>query len=84
MDTTRQDWQKPDKKIDPNVDLRFTNELGIHYCFGAGIYGSIYNHWEISLSTVFSAEVMAILRCTELHLTKKLMTRRVHICFHSR
>jgi ribonuclease HI len=35
-------------------------------------------------STVFSAEVMAILRCTELLLTKNLMRRRIHICFNSR
>jgi ribonuclease HI len=35
------------------------------------------------LSTVFSAEVMAILRCTELLLTKNL-TRRTQICSDSR
>ena len=37
-----------------------------------------------SLSTVFSAEEVAILRCTELHLTKNLMRRRIHICSDSR
>jgi ribonuclease HI len=37
-----------------------------------------------SLSTVFSAEVMAILRCTELLLTKNLTRRRIHICCDSR
>ena len=37
-----------------------------------------------SLSTVFSAEAMAILRCTELLLTKNLMRRRIHICSDSR
>ena len=36
-----------------------------------------------SLSTVFSAGVMAILRCTELLLTKNLMRRRIHICSDS-
>jgi hypothetical protein len=36
-----------------------------------------------SLSTVFSAEVMAILRCAEL-LTKNLTRRRIHICSDSR
>jgi ribonuclease HI len=36
-----------------------------------------------SLSMVFSAKVMAILRCTELLLTKNLM-RRIHICSDSR
>jgi hypothetical protein len=34
---TRQDWQTPDKIIDPNVDLWFTDRLGIHYCFDTGI-----------------------------------------------
>jgi ribonuclease HI len=37
-----------------------------------------------SLSTVFSAEVMAILRCTELLLTRNLMRRRIHVCSDSR
>ena len=36
-----------------------------------------------SLSTVFSAKVMAIVRCTELLLTENLM-RRIHICSDSR
>jgi ribonuclease HI len=37
-----------------------------------------------SLSTVFCAEVMAILRCTELLLTKTLARRRIRICSDSR
>jgi hypothetical protein len=72
---TRQDWQKPEKIIEHNVDLWFTDGSGIQDCFGAGIYGPPYNRESIpmgSLSTVFSAEVMAILRCTELLLTKNL------------
>jgi hypothetical protein len=36
------------------------------------------------LSMVFSAEMMAILRCTELLLTKNLIRRRIHICSYSR
>jgi hypothetical protein len=60
---------------------------GIQNCFGAGIYGPPYYYWESipmgSLSTVFSAEVMAILRCAELLLTKNLTRRRVHICSDS-
>jgi len=36
-----------------------------------------------SLSTVFQAEVMAILRCTE-HVLPKNMTRRMCICSDSR
>jgi hypothetical protein len=38
---TRQDWQKPDKIIDHNVDLWFTDGSGIHDRFGAGIYGKV-------------------------------------------
>ena len=37
-----------------------------------------------SLSTMFSAEVMAILRCTEFLLTKKLMMKGIYICSDSR
>jgi hypothetical protein len=37
-----------------------------------------------SLSTVFSAKVMAILRCTELLLIKNLINRRIHIFSSSR
>ena len=43
---TRQDWKKPDKIIDPNVDLWFTDESGIHDLFCAGIYGFSHNYRE--------------------------------------
>ena len=70
----------PDKIIDHNVDLWLTDGSGIHDCFGAGVYGPLYNYRESipmgSLSTVFSAEVMAILRCTEFLLTNNLTRRR--------
>jgi hypothetical protein len=83
----RQDWQKPNKIINPNVDLWFMDWLGIHDCFGAGIYGPSYNYSKSipmgSLSTVFLAEVMAILQYTEL-LSENLMRRRIHICCDSR
>ena len=85
---TRQDWQKPEKIIGHKVDLWFTDGSGIQDCFGAGIYEPLYNYREStpmgSLSTVFSAEVMAILKCTELLLTKNLTRRRIHICSDSR
>jgi ribonuclease HI len=85
---TSQDWQKPEKIIDHNVDLWFTDGSGIQDCFGAGIYGRSYKYRESipmgSLSTVFSAEVMTILWCTELLLTKNLTRRRIHICSDSR
>jgi hypothetical protein len=79
----RQDCQKPDKIIDHNVDFWFTDGSGIHDCFGAGIYGPLYNYRENihmgSLSTVFSAEVMAFLRYTKLLWTKNLTRRRIQI-----
>jgi hypothetical protein len=37
-----------------------------------------------SLSMMFSAKVMANLRCTELLLTKNLMRRNIHICSDTR
>jgi hypothetical protein len=62
--------------------------LGIHDCFGAGIYRALYDYRISipmdSLSNVFSATVMAILRCMELLLTKNLMMRRIHIGSESR
>jgi hypothetical protein len=71
----------PDKIIDPNLDPWFTDRSGIHDCFGAGIFGPLDKHRESipmgSLSMVFSAKVMAILRCTELLFTKNLMRRRI-------
>jgi hypothetical protein len=33
-----------------------------------------------SLSTVFQAEVMPVLRCTELPLTKNVTRTRIHVC----
>jgi hypothetical protein len=81
---TRQDGQTPDRIIDPNMDLWFTDGSGIHDCFGAGIFGLYEESIPMgSLSTVFSTEVMGILRCTEL-LTKNCMRRRIHICCDSR
>ena len=84
---TKQDWQKPEKIIDHNVDLWFTDGSGIQDCFGAGIYGPSYNYRESipmgSLSTVFPAEMMAILKCTEILLIKNLTRRRIHFCSDS-
>jgi hypothetical protein len=39
---TRQGWQTPDKILDPNMDLWFTDALGINDCFGAGIFVPLY------------------------------------------
>jgi hypothetical protein len=80
---TRQEWQMPDKIIDPNVDLRFTSGSGIRDCFGTGIFGPLCNYRESipmgSLSTVFSGEVMAILRWSELLLTNQYERGNTHL-----
>jgi hypothetical protein len=85
---TRQDWKTPHKIIDPNVDLWFTDGSGIHDCFGTGIYGPLYcitiRKACIPMGMVFSAEVISVLRCTELLLTKNIMRRRIQICSDSR
>ena len=36
------------------------------------------------MGMVFSAEVISVLRCTELLLAKNIMRRRIHICSDSR
>ena len=78
----------PDKITDPNVDIWFPDSTGINICCGAGVYEPMDNHRESipmgSLSAVFQAEVMAILRCTELLQSKNIMRRRIHICSDSR
>jgi hypothetical protein len=72
----------PGKIADPNIDFFYTDGSVISNHFGAG-GGPRGNHRESipmgSLSTVFQAEVMAILRCTELLLSKNVM-RRIHVC----
>lgn len=83
---TREDWFMPDKITYPNVDIWFPDSTGINICFGAGVYEPVDNHRATipmgSLSAVFQAEVMAILRCTELLLSKN-KTRRRRIRFSS-
>jgi ribonuclease HI len=85
---TRQDWQQPETIIDHSVYHWYSDGSGIQNCFGAGIDGPSYDYRESipmgNLSTVFSAEVIAILRCAELLLTKNLTRRRIHICSDSR
>jgi hypothetical protein len=70
----------------PNV-IWYTDRSGINNHFDAGIYGPRDNQKENipvgSLSTVFQAEVMAILRCRELLLFKNI-TRRTNICSDKR
>jgi ribonuclease HI len=70
------------------MEVWFTDGSEINNSFDAGIFGPLYNYRESipigSLSTVFSAKLMTILRCTELLLTKNLMRKRIHICSDSR
>jgi hypothetical protein len=77
----------PGKIADPNVDIWYTDGLGISNRFGVGVYGPRNYHTESSpmgsLSTVFQVEAMAILRCKELLLPKNVR-RRTHVCPDSR
>jgi len=71
-----------------NIDIWYMDGSVINNCFGAGICGPRNNHRESipmgSLSTVFQAEVMAILGCTELLLSKNVTRMGIHICYDSR
>jgi hypothetical protein len=84
----RQEWNIPNKIADPDEDLWFTDESGVYECCGAEIYGPRHNHKEIipmgSLFMVFLANVMAILRCTELLLVNNMTVWRIHIHSDSR
>jgi len=74
----------PGEIVDPNIDIWYADGSGISNCFGACVSGPKGNHRESipvdSLSTVFQAEVMAVLRCAELLLSKNVTRRRIHIC----
>ena len=78
---TREDWCMPDKITDINVDIWLPDSSGINNGFGANVYGPMDNHREIipmgCLSAVFQAQVMAILRCTDLFLSKNEKRRRI-------
>ena len=82
MIPTREDWCTPDKIMDPNVDIWLPDSSRINNGFVANVYGPMDNHREIipmgSLAAVFQAQVMAILRCTELFLSKNENRRRMH------
>ena len=85
---TRKDWSDLKGVGDPNVDLWFTDGSGINDCFGAGFYGPKENHRESipvgSHSTVFTAEILAILKCTEYLLNKDTKGKKINICSDSR
>ncbi|XP_029171134.1 uncharacterized protein LOC114940578 [Nylanderia fulva] len=84
----RNKWLKPGGIMDTKVDMWFTDGSGINNCFGAGVYGLGENHREsIPMGgdcTVFMAEMLAILRCAELNLTKGTNCRKIYICTDSR
>jgi hypothetical protein len=69
---------------DRNVDFRFTDGSEINNRFAADIYGPRDSQWESipmsSLSAVFVSEAMAILRCAQLLVFKKVSRRRIHTC----
>ncbi|XP_024893734.1 uncharacterized protein LOC112468686 [Temnothorax curvispinosus] len=85
---TRKDWTDLKGVEDPNVDLWFTDGSGINDRFGAGFYGPKENHRESipmgSHSTVFTAEILAILKCTEYLLNKDTKEKKINICSDSR
>jgi hypothetical protein len=74
----------PGKIGSPNVGIWYTEGAGISSGFSEDINGLRDNHRESirmgSLSAVFQAEVMTILRCTELPLTKNVTRTRIHVC----
>jgi len=81
---TREDRCMPGKIADPNIDIWYTDGSGISNRFGAGGCGPRGNHRENipmgNLSTVFQTEVMSILRCAELLLSKNITRSRICIC----
>ncbi|XP_024883516.1 uncharacterized protein LOC112462129, partial [Temnothorax curvispinosus] len=85
---TRKEWSDPGGVRDPNVDLWFTDGSGINDYFGAGFYGPKENHRESipvgSHSTVFTAEILASLKCAEYLLNKDTKGKKINICSDSR
>jgi accessory colonization factor AcfC len=69
--------------VNPNVDIWYKDGSGISSCFGVGVYGPRVGRREIiatgSLSTVFQVEVIAILMCTELLLSKNVMKENIYL-----
>ena len=69
--------------INPNVDIWNMDRPGISSCFGVGVYGPRVDRREIitmgSLSTVFQVEMIAILMCTELFLSKNIMKKNIYL-----
>ncbi|XP_020298448.1 uncharacterized protein LOC109862729 [Pseudomyrmex gracilis] len=81
--TTRADWKNKNLQIHPGTHAWFTDKSGANGCYGAGIYCPGSNHREFfslgKLATVFQAEVLAILECARLLLSRETKTRRINI-----
>ncbi|XP_020297708.1 uncharacterized protein LOC109862160 [Pseudomyrmex gracilis] len=81
--TTRADWKNKNLQIQPGTHAWFTDGSGANGCYGAGIYCPGSNHREFfslgKLATVFQAEVLTILECAKLLLSRKTKTRRINI-----
>ncbi|XP_020298245.1 uncharacterized protein LOC109862582 [Pseudomyrmex gracilis] len=81
--STKAEWSNKNLQIQPNIDAWFSNGPGANDRFGASIYSPGNNHRELfflgKLATVFQAEVLAILECARLLLSKETMSKKIHI-----
>ncbi|XP_020297722.1 uncharacterized protein LOC109862173 [Pseudomyrmex gracilis] len=81
--TIRVGWKNKNLQIQPGTHAWFTDGSGANGCYGAGIYCPGSNHREFfslgKLATVFQAEVLAILECARLLLSRETKTRRINI-----
>ncbi|XP_020289696.1 uncharacterized protein LOC109857614 [Pseudomyrmex gracilis] len=81
--TTRANWKNRNLHIQPGTHAWFTDGSGANGCYGAGIYCPGSNHREFfflgKLATVFQAEVLAILKCARILLSRETKTKRINI-----
>ncbi|XP_020296545.1 uncharacterized protein LOC109861345 [Pseudomyrmex gracilis] len=86
--TTRADWKNGNLQIQPGIQAWFTDGSGANGRFGAAIYCPGSNHRESfflgRLATVFQAEVLSILECARLLLSKETKKRRINIYTESK
>jgi hypothetical protein len=73
----------PGKIINPNFDIWYMDSSGISRNCDVSVYGLRVEQREFitmgSLSTVFQVEVIAILMCTELFLSKNVMKENIYL-----
>ncbi|XP_020298816.1 uncharacterized protein LOC109863050 [Pseudomyrmex gracilis] len=86
--TTKADWKNRNLLNQPSTHAWFTDGSGANGCYGAGIYCPGSNHRKVfslgKLATVFQAEVLAILECARLLLSRETKTRRINIYTNSK